>query len=362
MNDKTTIQYNKIKSNRENYRSKSARSGKTFRRVAKLGLKTAVVLTLLGTVTTFKTDIFKKIEQESYIPSPQWEKYRKYEDTTFAGLALVEGFSNSPYICGAGYWTIGYGNRNINGEEVNSSTVHIDRTFGRDFLAQADTTKPYNKNYTEAMYKRGKEYVVAHLDKEIYPLLDEHVKVPLNEYEHAAVVMFIYNIGSKAFINSEFLKGLNNGEKGLDLAKKMTGFRAIIKKDLFGDEEKQLATGLLKREWVMINMFLNPNIETVDTNGRKVVRSFMSYLPEMIPEKFYKEKDMSFYYHEEMRSVKEDEYYTPKLDNKTLSKFVEKNTHPKNNVGSIIDSKTRESIMKKGTLDISQLLWQQNYR
>lgn len=353
----------KIKDNRDKYRSSSARPKKrTFKRVANLGLKVVIVTTLLtATKFTFKTDTVKTTEYASYIPEQKWQKYRKYDEKIVAGIALAEKFSNTPYLCGGGYWTIGYGNRKANGEEVNSNTYHINKTFGQDFLEQADPSKPYYKNYNEAMFLRAKEYVIAHLDEEIYPVIDEHVKVPLNEHEITAIAMFIYNIGSKSFINSEFLKGLNNGEKGLELAKKMTGFRAITKKNALGKYEKTLSKGLLKREWVMISMFLNPDIKTTDNKGKTVVRDFMSYLSQMRPGYFYKEKDMSFYYYEKIGSVGEDGYYTPKFDNETLVKFIKKNTHEKKNVGTILDRKTRESINKKTTYDLSVYFNKKNY-
>lgn len=355
MNNKTDInnKIEKIKDQKKNYALSSADSRKKkFKRVMNMGLKAVVLTAAFATiVVSLKRDAEKKTNQESYIPAPKWEKYRKYEDKIVAGIALVENFSDRPYLCGAGYWTIGYGNRKVNGEEVNSDTYHISRTFNSDFAAKIDTTKKSYENYREAMFLRGKEYVIAHLDSEIYPVIDENVKVSLSDNEMVAVAMFVYNVGSKSFANSEFLKALNDGERGLELAKKMTGFRAISKQNILGKNEKVLSKGLLKREWVMMNMFLNTPVESKDANGKKITKDFMLYLPQMIPARFYKEKDMSFYFYEEMGSVGENAYYTPKTNNATMAKFIENNTHATKNVGAILDKKTRESINKKQTLD-----------
>jgi len=101
------------------------------------------------------------------------------------GLALLkqsEGFSATPYICPAGKSTIGYGHVIISGEEFTDSISK----------EQAETIIIQDVNTSEQAVSRL-------------------VKIPLNQNQFDALVVFVYNIGIEAFEKSTLLKDLNAG-------------------------------------------------------------------------------------------------------------------------------------------------------
>lgn len=102
-----------------------------------------------------------------------------------AGLSLIkqsEGCSKTPYRCPAGIWTIGYG---------HTSGVH-------------EHTPPITEAEAEALLVRdlrGAEQAV-----------NACVHVPLNANQFAALVSFVFNVGSANFAHSRLLKHMNAGE------------------------------------------------------------------------------------------------------------------------------------------------------
>jgi len=94
-----------------------------------------------------------------------------------------EGFSEKPYLCPAGKWTIGYGMTRWNGKPVTSLTKAITREQGE--------------------YKLGLE--LEGFQRE----LDSAVTVPLNENQNDALLSFVFNIGVTSFRKSTMLRLLN---------------------------------------------------------------------------------------------------------------------------------------------------------
>lgn len=113
-------------------------------------------------------------------------------DTAIAmAMALLkqpgfEGFSAHPYLCPAGYWTIGYGDRYLrSGKPVTASTPPITEAYASYLLEQEirlfDTT------------------------------LSCLVKVPLSDAQRAALLSWQYNVGTSAVESSTLLRKLNAG-------------------------------------------------------------------------------------------------------------------------------------------------------
>ncbi|SQJ21908.1 Phage-related lysozyme (muraminidase) [Serratia rubidaea] len=94
----------------------------------------------------------------------------------------LEGIRYEPYYDVAGVLTVCYGHT------------------GADIVL--------GKKYTEAECK-------AMLDKDLVPFarsVERSVKVPVSQYQRAALISFSYNIGTHAFENSSLLRKLNAGD------------------------------------------------------------------------------------------------------------------------------------------------------
>ena len=97
-----------------------------------------------------------------------------------------EGFCAAPYVCPAGYWTIGYGSRFLaNGQPVTGHTSPIARADADSLLLQTVTS----------------------LDVQLSRL----VKVPLSDVQRAALLSWQYNVGTTAVESSTLLRKLNAG-------------------------------------------------------------------------------------------------------------------------------------------------------
>ncbi len=100
--------------------------------------------------------------------------------------AEAEGLVEQRYMDVGQYETIGYGQR---------------------LYGECDNLKPEECNLPKAQ----SEFALQLELYRIHKLLDATVKVSLNESQRAALSMFIYNVGDKAFKNSTLLKELNKG-------------------------------------------------------------------------------------------------------------------------------------------------------
>ncbi|WP_343463493.1 lysozyme [Pantoea sp.] len=95
----------------------------------------------------------------------------------------VEGRSYEPYKDVAGVWTVCDGHT---GADIVKGKTYTDRECDR--LLWKDL-QPVKKT------------------------VDSLVKVPLNEYQRAALYSFTYNVGTGSFSKSTLLKKLNNGDQ-----------------------------------------------------------------------------------------------------------------------------------------------------
>ena len=97
-------------------------------------------------------------------------------------LKLNEGLKLSAYLDTENYWTIGFGNRYINGRQViEGDKISEQQAF---------------------------DLLYDHLEKHVYPFISA-IKIPLTQYQFDALCSFIYNIGGSAFSKSTMLKLLN---------------------------------------------------------------------------------------------------------------------------------------------------------
>ena len=112
-------------------------------------------------------------------------------DTAIAmAMALLrgfEGFRSHPYLCPAGYWTIGYGDR---------------------YLRSGKPVRPNTPPITEAFASSLMENEVRFFDTALSCL----VKVPLSDRQRAALLSWQYNVGTPAVEGSTLLRKLNSGD------------------------------------------------------------------------------------------------------------------------------------------------------
>lgn len=113
----------------------------------------------------------------------------RFSDEGFKILEEEEGWSAKPYLCPAKVPTIGFGSTVYeNGERVKLSDPVIDK-------------------------ERGRQIVHAHFNREVYPTIEKHVKVQLNQNEFDALCDLIYNIGAGNFRLSTLLRKLNANDR-----------------------------------------------------------------------------------------------------------------------------------------------------
>lgn len=106
------------------------------------------------------------------------------------GLAIIkhyEGFKSDPYVCPAGYWTIGYGSiRDKHRRRVHADTDSISTIEGEMLLLlELDEVERYVKAL---------------------------VNVELTENQFSALCSFVFNVGSGRFKASTLRAKLNRGD------------------------------------------------------------------------------------------------------------------------------------------------------
>jgi lysozyme len=105
-----------------------------------------------------------------------------------------EGFRATPYLCSAGYATIGYGHT------IKDSHGRMMTNLAK---AKAVCPGPISKAQAEQLLD---------VDLDGYEdAIDDLVTVPLNDNQFAALVSFTYNLGIRAFANSTLRARLNRG-------------------------------------------------------------------------------------------------------------------------------------------------------
>lgn len=114
--------------------------------------------------------------------------------TNQTGLELIkkfEGFSSTPYICPAGYWTIGYGHRINYNEDIHGSMD----IFKKQGVLQS---------YAEDLLKQD----LISAERAVNKLITS----TLNENQFSALVSFVFNLGSGRLQSSTLRMKLNRGD------------------------------------------------------------------------------------------------------------------------------------------------------
>lgn len=124
----------------------------------------------------------------------------------FAIIKRFEGIADGdpstvnldPYLCPAGYWTIGWG--------------HVVRDAEGRMLKGAAAA-----GHAKAVYPRGITLDEARvlLDDDIralLPTLEAVIHVPVNDNQFSALTSFVFNVGIGAFKRSTLLRKLNAGD------------------------------------------------------------------------------------------------------------------------------------------------------
>ena len=139
-------------------------------------------------------------------------------------IKMFEGFSQYPYKCPAGYWTIGYGSRYYpNGKPVTADDNSINEKVASDIL----------KGYL-------KKYVVPTLEKMPYEMSQSQIE---------ALASLIYNIGSQAFLKSKLYKAIVKGDN-----------EAIFKEWNWIRASNIVLKGLIKRRVAELHYWFNGNM------------------------------------------------------------------------------------------------------
>lgn len=99
-----------------------------------------------------------------------------------------EGFSSKPYICPAGYWTIGYGSIYVDGQPVTSST---------DSITQ--------EKANELLYRDLERFLA-----QVYKLCPAIATESAGRI--AAILDFTYNLGPARLKTSTLRKRVNSGD------------------------------------------------------------------------------------------------------------------------------------------------------
>jgi lysozyme len=144
--------------------------------------------------------------------------------TSEKGLDLIkqaEGFSPKPYICPAGYLTIGYG--------------HL--------ITQSEKSTYANRSLSEAEAE-----ILLIKDVEVAErAVRELVKVPLTQGQFDALVSFTYNLGANKLLKSTLLRLLNRGS--------YAGAAQEFPKWVYAN--KRRLNGLMKRREAEQRLFLS---------------------------------------------------------------------------------------------------------
>lgn len=111
-------------------------------------------------------------------------------------IKFYEGYSDIPYICPTGHWTIGYG--------------HIIVVNGRQLKGMSDKRLAFLAYPKPITVEEANKLLRADIDSVINAIW-KSINVPLNKYQMASLVSFVFNVGIGNFVNSTLLKKLNQG-------------------------------------------------------------------------------------------------------------------------------------------------------
>lgn len=148
-----------------------------------------------------------------------------------------EGWRLAPYICPAGKWTIAAGVRLYPGDKI-PNLIYIKQTntwIGKISEAQAEALTSDR---------------IAIAEK----TLNDLVKVPLNQNQVDALVLFVFNVGRRQFAGSTLLAYLNQ---------RLYGSAAAQFKRWVHDDEGRVIDGLVNRQRRTEELFKRPQLGMV---------------------------------------------------------------------------------------------------
>lgn len=131
-------------------------------------------------------------------------------------LQQLEGFSSNPYKDEGGVWTIGYGTTKYpNGNSVSA----------KDEKINSETAKSYLINDVSWAVKT----------------VNFGLKVPVNQSQFDALVIFTYNVGKNAFLGSTLLRLINANKDSLAIKDEFLKWIYV---------KGKVSNGLLKRRTI----------------------------------------------------------------------------------------------------------------
>jgi lysozyme len=157
--------------------------------------------------------------------------------TNQKGLDLIkkfEGFRATPYICPAGYATIGYG--------------HVITDARGNQIRNLPTARRYEPAAWSAAYAEGRLSAdLSWREERVTALL---LGASVNENEFAALMSFAYNLGVAALAASTLLKKVRAGDK--------KGASAEFMRWVYAGRPRKVLPGLVRRREAERKLFLTP--------------------------------------------------------------------------------------------------------
>lgn len=199
----------KVKPSHPKSKFKTFADDKLLPYVRKGALKALIPLSLVGAakIAPYLTDDKSKeaveVVQNTKTPSEQnLELAQQTQSEFLACVAFFEDFKSEPYLCAAKKWTIGYGTTTLpGGTKVNENTSPV-------------------------TIEQGKEFVLYHANKYVYPTL-EHINKPLTCGQILGVQMFNYNNDERKFKDSRLLKTINSGASDDEICCSFSLYRSV---------------------------------------------------------------------------------------------------------------------------------------
>ncbi len=208
---------------------KLKRAAKKYALAALIGSATIGGGYKLAQSDIFNSDKIENIGDQNAIQKHNAEVFDESLDDIKTVLCFMENFSSKAFKDGKGVPTIGYG-----------CTYLIDEN-GRGNREISPIRMGMNMTMDEAVEQKDR-YLIHRVKKQIL----EDVKVPLEKKDIIASATFMYVIGPNAFKKSEYLKAMNNGVEGEELAHYMLGFakdKGVVKRNWFA---AQIMSGKLE--------------------------------------------------------------------------------------------------------------------
>lgn len=144
--------------------------------------------------------------QDTINPNDKYNNVALFEESRskikFA-LAFVENYSQEAYFCGEA-WTLGH---------------------GLTILYNADGSSRVVVPGDKCTLEESDIYKGRYLTYEVLRDIKQYIHVPMDEATLVTTCVFRYCVGRTNFKKSKYLKQLNAGQTGAELAKYLTGFR-----------------------------------------------------------------------------------------------------------------------------------------